>query len=138
MYAEAIGGLLAHEFLYLQHGTPRPGAAKRGGLAGWQQKRIIEFMEEHLAEEISLNELAKLARLSPYHFSRSFKQSFGEPPHRYWTRLRMERAKALLANPRASVSEIALQLGYGSISAFDTVFRRITGETPTRYRRNLE
>ena len=138
MYAEALGGLLAHELLRLHGTVPSSKPANRGGLAGWQQKRIIDFMEEHLAEDISLNALADLARLSPYHFLRCFKTSFGEPPHRYWTRRRIERAMALMGNPRASVTDIALDVGYATTSAFSVAFRRITGQTPTDYRRELE
>jgi AraC family transcriptional regulator len=138
MYAEALGGVLAHELMRL-HGVDRAArSAARGGLAGWQQRRVIEFMEEHLAENVSLNALADLVRLSPYHFLRSFKQSFGEPPHRYWTGRRIERAKALLADPRTSVTGIALTLGFSGTSAFSATFHRITGQTPTDYRRGLE
>jgi len=103
-----------------------------------QQRRVIDFMEEHLAEAISLNVLADLVRLSPYHFLRSFKQSFGEPPHRYYTVRRIERAKALLANPRASITGIAIDAGFGGTSAFSATFHRITGQTPSDYRRSLE
>src|SRR5262249_40150390 len=117
MYAEALGGLLAHELLRLHGATPASRPAARGGLAGWQQKRVMDFMEEHFAEDISLDVLAELARLSPYHFLRSFKQSFGEPPHRYWTGRRIERAKALLANPHASITTIAFDVGFGGTSA---------------------
>jgi AraC family transcriptional regulator len=95
-------------------------------------------MEAHLAEEISLNALADLVRLSPYHFLRCFKQSFGEPPQRYWTRRRIEQAKSLLAHPRASVTEIALHVGFSATSAFSATFHRVTGQTPTQYRRELE
>jgi AraC family transcriptional regulator len=139
MYAEALGGLLAHELLRLDGATtPAPKPANRGGLAGWQQKRVIDFMEEHLAEDVSLNVLAELARLSPYHFLRSFKRSFGEPPHRYWTGRRIERAKALLANPRISITEIASGVGFRGTSAFSATFHRVAGQTPTDYRRSLE
>ena len=138
MYAEALGGLLAHELLRLHGATPASRPANRGGLAGWQQRRVIDFMEEHLAEAISLNVLADLVRLSPYHFLRSFKQSFGEPPHRYYTVRRIERAKALLANPRASITGIAIDAGFGGTSAFSATFHRITGQTPSDYRRSLE
>jgi len=82
--------------------------------------------------------LANLVRLSPYHFLRSFKQSFGEPPYRYWTGRRIERAKALLASPRTSVTEIALDVGFHGTSAFSATFHRVTGQTPTDYRRDLE
>jgi AraC family transcriptional regulator len=114
----------------------RPGA--RGGLAAWQQKRVLEFMEEHLAQNIALHELADLVQLSPYHFLRSFKQSFGEPPHRYWTRQRIERAKTLLADHRIPITEVAFDVGYGGTSAFSATFRRLTGLTPTEYRRDFE
>jgi AraC family transcriptional regulator len=137
MYAEALGGLLAHELLRLQGAIPAPRPANRGGLAGWQRKQVIDFMEAHLAEDISLNVLAHLVRLSPYHFLRSFKQSFGEPPYRYWTGRRIARAKALLANPRASITEIGFDVGFSGTSAFSATFHRITGQTPTNYRRSL-
>ena len=138
MYAEALGVLLAHELLRLHGAAPAPRPAVRGGLAGWQQKRVLDFMEEHLAEDISLKALADLAQLSPYHFLRSFKQSLGAPPHRYWTGRRIERAKALLANRRASITEIAFNVGFNGTSAFSATFHRITGQTPTDYRRGLE
>ena len=138
MYAEALGGLLAYELLRL-HGTiPTSKFASRGGLAGWQQRRVIDFMEEHLAEDISLNALADLVRLSPYHFLRSFKRSFGEPPHRFWTSRRIERAKALLADPRTSVTKVAFDVGFSGTSAFSATFHRVTGRSPSDYRRSLE
>jgi AraC family transcriptional regulator len=138
MYADALGGVLAHELLRV-HGTiPVTKPAVRGGLAGWQQKRVMDFMEEHLAEDISLNALADVVRLSPYHFLRSFKRSFGEPPHRYWTGRRIERAKALLGNRRVSITEIAFDVGFSGTSAFSAAFHRIMGQTPTDYRRSLE
>jgi len=79
--------------------------------------------------------LADVARLSPYHFVRAFKQSFGLPPHRYLRRLRIERAKALLADPAMSVTQIGVDLGFSETSSFSTTFRKHTGLTPTAYRR---
>ena len=81
-------------------GAPRKEPPVRGGLAGWQQRIVTSYIEEHLAEPISLATLAQLARLSTYYFCRAFKQSFGVPPHRYHTNRRIEHAKALLANAR--------------------------------------
>ena len=138
LYAEALGGVLAHELLHLNGASRLSKSSHRGGLAAWQGRRVIEFMEEHLAENISLGALAEIARLSPYHFVRSFKQSFGEPPHRYWTGRRVDRAKTLLANPRASITQIALDVGFSTTSAFSATFRRVAGQTPTDYRRRLE
>jgi AraC family transcriptional regulator len=138
MYADALGGLLAHELLRLCGTISSSRPSYRGGLAPWQQRRVVEFIEQHLAEDISLDALAKVVRLSPYHFLRSFKRSLGEPPHRYWTARRIERAKALLANPRASIAEVAFRIGFSGTSAFSAAFRRITGQTATDYRLSLE
>jgi len=138
MYAEALGAVLAHELVRLNGDAPPAKPAARGGLAAWQQKRIADFIEEHLAEDVPLATLADLARLSTYHFVRAFKQSFGVPPHRYHLRRRVERAKVLLADPTAALTNIALDLGFCGSSAFAATFHRLTGQTPSDYRRSLE
>jgi AraC family transcriptional regulator len=138
MYGEALGGVLGHELLRLNGNNSRSQPIRPGGLAAWKQRRVIEFMEEHLAEDVSLSELASLVGLSPYHFLRAFKRSFGEPPHRHWTRRRIARAKAILADPRQSITEIAFDCGFSTSSAFGAAFLRISGQTPSSYRRNLE
>jgi AraC family transcriptional regulator len=137
LHFEALGVILAHELLRPETGYPRAEPRARGGLAGWQQRTVREFIEENLADSISIAKLADLVRLSPYHFCRIFKQSFGVPPHRYHTSRRIERAKALLANPDESVTTIGLMLGFSETSSFTTVFRKVTGMTPTAYRRGL-
>ena len=68
----------------------------RGGLSARKQKLMVEYIEQHLAEEISLRALAGIATLSPYHFARAFRHSFGEPPHRYHMVRRMKLAQDLL------------------------------------------
>jgi AraC family transcriptional regulator len=136
-YAEALSIVLAHELLRLNNGGVTAIQRIRGGLAGWQEKRVAQYIEEHLAEDPSLATLADVARLSPYHFVRAFKQSFGLPPHRYMSRLRVEQAKALLANPEMSVTQVGFNLGFSETSSFTTTFRKHTGLTPTAYRRGL-
>ena len=117
------------------------GRAERAGGPGrprpWQQKRVTDYIEEHVADELSLATLAALARLSPFHFARAFKQTLGTPPHRYHTGRRIERAKSLLAADELSVTEIALEVGFGETSSFTAAFRRLTGRTPSSFRRAL-
>jgi AraC family transcriptional regulator len=137
LYAEALGAVLAHEIIRLDDGVPVL-PPMRGGLAARQQRRIVEFIEEHLADDFPLATLANLAQLSTYHFARAFKRSFGIPPHRYHTNRRIERARALLADPKTSVADVALEVGFSGASAFAATFRRATGQTPTDYRRGLE
>jgi AraC-like DNA-binding protein len=107
-----------------------------GGLAGWQQKRLVEYIASRLDKKISLTDLAKVAKLSPYHFARAFRRSFGESPHRYLVSRRIERAKTLLENPAVSVTEIAIAIGFADLTSFASAFRRSVGTTPSQYRRS--
>jgi AraC family transcriptional regulator len=91
-----------------------------------------------LGEQICLFTLASLARLSLHHFCRAFKQSFGIPPHQFHVQRRIERAKVLLADKKASVTDIGLTLGYSQTSSFSVAFRKVTGWTPNEYRREFE
>jgi AraC family transcriptional regulator len=79
-YLEALGRVLAHELARNHKGNTPMKHTIRGGLAAWQQRVVTTYIEEHLAEPIALATLAELAGLSPYHFCRAFKQSFGLPP----------------------------------------------------------
>lgn len=136
-YLEALGAVLVHELVRLDKGGAARQAQARGGLAGWQQRAVASFIEEHLDQQIPLAKLAELARLSPYYFCRAFKESFGLPPHRYHTSRRIDRAKELLANAAQSVTEIGLALGFSETSSFTTAFRKTTGTTPSAYRKSL-
>lgn len=130
-----LGVLPIHGQVILDNSVGVQRATARGGLAGWQRKRVLEFIEEHLADTISLSTLSALAQLSTYHFARAFKQTLGMPPHRYHMSRRVERAKVLLADK--SVTEVALAVGYAETSSFSSGFRRVTGMSPTEFRRAL-
>jgi AraC family transcriptional regulator len=136
-YAEALGILIAHELLRLNDSAPEEGIV-RGGLAAWQKTRVADYVEERLGESVRLSSLAEVARLSPFHFSRAFKQSFGMPPHRYLTSRRIERAKTLLARGELSVTQIGMLVGFAETSSFTAAFRRHTGMTPTAHRRGRD
>lgn len=136
-YCEALGVIVAHELIQSHGHSSSHEPLARGGLAVWQQRAVTSYIEEHLAEPISLAALAELARLSSFYFCRAFKQSFGMPPHRYHINRRIERAKALLGDPGQSVTAIGLALGFSETSSFSGAFRQMTGITPTQYRRSL-
>jgi AraC family transcriptional regulator len=138
LYFEALSAVLMQEVVRLNRGVHRVETGVRGGLAAWQQRMVTAYIEEHLAEQIPLATLARLVRLSPCHFSRAFKQSFGVPPHRYHTGRRIEHAKALLEERMLSVTDIGFTLGFRETSSFTTAFRKMTGITPSRYHRSLE
>ncbi|RED54392.1 AraC family transcriptional regulator [Aestuariispira insulae] len=100
-------------------------------------KRVMDYIEDHLADPLSLDELAGVAAMSRYHFAKTFKDHTNMPPHRYVAERRIERAKRLLAGSNLPASEIAFQVGYGSQSNFSATFRRLTGVTPIGYRTAL-
>ena len=136
-YLEALGVVLVHELLRINTGRYSAEAKINGGLAVWQQRKAVAYIEEHLAEPISLAALAGLVGLSACYFCRAFRQSFDMPPQRYQLSRRIERAKTLLAKRSASVTDVSYAVGYNDTSAFCTAFRRLTGLTPSAYRRNL-
>jgi AraC family transcriptional regulator len=138
LYAETLATVLSLELLRLEQGTAAMPHATRGGLAAWQVRRARDFIEDHLAEDVSLAELARLTRLSPTHFCSAFKRSVGLPPHQYQSLRRIERAKALLADPGRSVTSIALDCGFSFPGSFSTAFRKTTGITPSAFRRALQ
>ena len=135
-YCEALGVVLAHDLARPAGGARRPEQHVRGGLAAWQQQAVVRHIDERLAEQVPLAALAGLVRLSTYHFSRAFKQSFGMPPHRYHCHRRIERAKALLANRDMSVTQVGVVLGFSSASSFTMAFRKMAGVTPSDFRRS--
>jgi AraC family transcriptional regulator len=137
VYLEALGVVLAHELLRITARVDRAETQSNGGLAAWQRRKAVAYIEEHLAEPISLEALAALVGLSACYFCRAFRQSLGMPPQRYQLRQRIERAKTLLAKRTASVTDVSLIVGYNDTSAFCTAFRRVTGLTPSTYRRNF-
>ena len=91
---------MAHELLRLESGAVPARQNVRGGLAGWQRKKLAEYIEEHLAEDISLPALAEIARLeTPFHFARAFKQSFGLPRTATWSAAGSRRPRACWRHP---------------------------------------
>jgi AraC-like DNA-binding protein len=117
-------------------GMGQAGASSCGGLAAWQERRAKELLAAHLDGELSLLLLAGECGLSVGHFTRSFRRSFGEPPHRWLQRQRAERAKSLLRDPALSLAEVAIASGYYDQSHLTRCFRNAFGVTPGAWRRH--
>jgi AraC family transcriptional regulator len=114
---------------------PHPVAASRGGLTLRQKQRLQLYVEQYLNRSIRLSELAQLVGLSYSHFCRVFGQSFGQPPLAYVRVRRVERAKDLMMNGQLPLALIALECGLSDQAGLCKLFRRITGETPSSWRR---
>jgi AraC family transcriptional regulator len=132
LLAQAAGCEILAE-LYRLGGAPF--TPTKGGLAPWAQRRCLELIRARLSEDISLDELAAEAQLSPFHFARMFKQSVGVPPRVYLTRLRVERACELLEMTDLPVTEIAHEVGYSSNQVLARVFVKHRHMSPSDYRR---
>jgi AraC family transcriptional regulator len=118
------------------------GGVQRGTLARPRHvltegrlRRVLQFMAEHMEDDIGLDELAAVAGLSIFHFHRMFANAIGMPPHRYLSEMRLERAKTLLALGRTSLAEISLACRFSSQSNLSRAFRRATGMSPLGYRK---
>jgi AraC family transcriptional regulator len=134
LYIEALGSALAvHLFRTYGDGLIRSPPII-GGLGARRLRRVVDYIEAHLAENISLRDLAAMAGLSPHHFGEAFKASTGTPPHRYLIERRILRAKERLLGADQSIAEIAVSLGFASHSHFAQHFRKLTGTTPSRFR----
>ena len=106
------------------------------GLAPWQLRRVVEYLDAHLPGRVELAHLAALAGLSQAHFSRAFKASTGMAPYRWQLDARIRRAQALLIDTRASLDQVAEATGFADAVHFGRTFRKLTGATPAAWRRD--
>jgi AraC family transcriptional regulator len=110
-------------------------AAFRGGLAGGTLKRVRGYIDDHIGERISLDELAREAGISRFHFARQFRLSTGESPMGYVRRVRVERSKSILQGRNSSIAEVAARLGFSDQSHFTRIFGRLVGVSPGNFAR---
>ncbi|NLS18855.1 helix-turn-helix transcriptional regulator [Rhizobium sp. P40RR-XXII] len=106
-----------------------------GGLAPWQINRVKNYIEDRISHPIALDELAQVAKLSTSYFSAAFKVTFGISPHNYVVERRVEFAKYRMLNSDAPLCEIALDCGLADQAHLSRIFRRVTGTTPSAWRR---
>ncbi|WP_165842820.1 helix-turn-helix transcriptional regulator [Phenylobacterium deserti] len=135
LFLDQLGWALASHVARTYGGGLRraPGAAK---LAGWQERRAKALMEENLAGDVRLGDLAAACGLSVGHFARAFRRTVQMPPHRWLMGRRIDKAKDLLLTPAASLAEVAQVCGFTDQSHFTRVFRKMVGATPGRWRQD--
>jgi len=132
--AEAVGRMSATT---IEKPSAEPRALRREdmtALPACRLRRVTEYIQRNLDKGLTLQELAAVACMSPYHFARLFKCSTGVPPHRFVVRERIARARTCLERPELSIRQISRVVGFRTPSHFTTVFRRLAGVTPRGYR----
>ncbi|HUD92355.1 AraC family transcriptional regulator [Sphingobium sp.] len=123
-------------FVLPQPGSHRPPPT--GGLASWQLRKVTSHVENRLGRNLSMEELALVASLSPGHFCRAFKISMGETPHAYVIRQRIRRAQTLMLETGQSLSDIASACGLTDQAHLTRLFKRWVGTTPMLWRRTWQ
>ncbi|MBW4518464.1 MAG: AraC family transcriptional regulator [Scytolyngbya sp. HA4215-MV1] len=134
LYIDSLANVLAVHLLR-QYASVTPHLSiYQGGLPERQLLQILEYINEHLEQEIKLADLAALLNMSQFHFSHLFKQSIGIAPYQYLLQQRIERAKQLLKQTDQSITDIAFLCGFNSHSHLSKQFRQFTGMPPKVYR----
>lgn len=141
-YADSAARFLATHLLATQHGSvreaaERSAAASAGEMTDRRLARVVEFLEERHREDVSNEEMARVAGISPFHFARLFKRRMGVTPHRYVQRLRMRTAREMLRGTDLSVLEVASACGYTNGSHFAAAFCAAFGKNPGEFRSSL-
>ena len=106
-------------------------------MSGYTLRRVTEYIEDNLTQDLTLAQIADVAHMSPHYFSRAFRKSTGIPPHRYVIDRRIEKAKTLLSDNHLPLVEVGLSVGFQNQSHFTTLFHKRTGVTPTVYRSRI-
>lgn len=135
LYVESLGTALAVHLLRKYGMSNRQADLHKGGLAPALLRRVIDYINANLGDELSLAELARITGLSAAHFGQAFRTAIGKPPHQYVIEKRIHRARELLRDANVPIAEIASVVGFSSQSHLTFNFRRVTGITPARFRR---
>jgi AraC family transcriptional regulator len=132
LFADSLAVALATRLLGLQTRRGSTAASSGGGLPGWRLRHVIEYIEAHLDEDLTLAELATVAGFSLSHFKLLFKQAVGSPVHRFVLERRVERARVLLLEGGRSMTEIALEAGFAHPSHMARCMHRVLGRSPSQ------
>ena len=133
LYADSLIHTLMH---HVVRNYTSPGEIKtaNGGLPGYKLRRVREYINDNIDQDLGLADLANVAGLSQFHFARSFRKSTGRTPQQFLTEHRIERAKDLLAKQDLPIVEVSLRTGFKSQSHFTQLFRKYTSLTPKNWR----
>jgi AraC family transcriptional regulator len=135
LMAESLANILAVRLIRHTTGSPRLPVSAGGVLPRRKLRTVIEYIMENLEGSPTLEQMAAVVHLSPYHFARQFKAATGLPPHQYVITRRVERAQHLLrADGELGLAEVALRVGFSDQSKFSLHFKRIVGVTPRQFR----
>jgi AraC family transcriptional regulator len=135
LYAESMATALSAHLLLHYSALKHIIHEYRGGLPKYKLQRVIEFIIDHLSEDLLLEAIAQEAGMSQYHFARLFKQTTGLSPYQYVIKCRIERAKLLLLQSKLKISEVASMVGFADQSQFTRHFKRLLGVTPKEMRK---
>ncbi|PYS00864.1 MAG: hypothetical protein DMG12_16560, partial [Acidobacteria bacterium] len=135
LYIDTIAQMMAVHLARLHSSRSRPGRMPLvQTISGWRMRRVIEYIEENLDGDLSLQAMAAEVDISPIYLARAFKAAIGQSPHRYVLARRVERAKELLRNTEMPVVDVALSAGFSSQSHLSYWFQRYVGVSPAAYR----
>ena len=137
LFTQSVATLTATHLVRSYSNRSRAFHSYRGGMGPSRERRVLSYIAEHLNESITLEELAKVAEISPNYLIALFRQSIGMTPHKYVVLKRVEQARMLLKHRDLTLLEIAQRCGFQDQSQFTTVFRRYAGITPGQLRRSL-
>jgi AraC family transcriptional regulator len=137
LFSQSVAAVTANHVIRRYSDKPNAVRMHRGGLGPTREKRVRQYIQEHLDTQLSLEDLARVAEISPNHFGSLFRQTTGMTPHKFVVRQRVERARNLLERSRLPLIDIAVRCGFLDQSQFTTTFRRYFGITPGRYKREL-
>ncbi len=137
VFAETCAQMLAVHLVTSHNSSLRQRVSKSPNLSGFQLSKTLEYIDANIAENISLKDMADQTQLSVYHFSRAFRSSTGLPPYQFILRKRIEIARRLLKEGNDSIQDVAFAVGFAEASQLTKHFRKITGITPSQYRREL-
>ena len=136
LYVESLANALIVNLLRNYSGIEPLAAIYPRGLSDRALIKVTDYIKDHLAQSIKIQDLAAFLGISQFHFSRLFKQSIGKTPHQYVIEQRIELAKQLLKKEDRAIADIALDCGFNSQSHLGKQFRKATGITPKQYRQN--